>query len=132
MAMKQAVLDRIRVLNKYATNRLLIHISGKRFGHLAILNHEGRKTGKIYRIPIIAEPVENGFMIALTYGRKTDWCANVLTKGGCSLIWKNKEYRLNNPEFVDNEIGLRAFPAILRTGLKTMGIQYFLRLSRIA
>jgi hypothetical protein len=129
--MKQTILDRIRVLNKYATNRLLIHISGKKFGHLAILNHEGRKTGKIYRIPIIAEPVENGFMIALTYGRKVDWCTNVMTKGGCSLLWKNKEYRLKNPEFVDKEIGLRAFPAILRTGLKTMGIQYFLRLSRI-
>ena len=129
--MKQAVFDRIRVLNKYATNRLLIHISGKKFGHFAILNHEGRKTGKIYRIPIIAEPVENGFIIALTYGRKVDWYANILTKGGCSLLWKNKEYRLNNPEFVDKEIGLKAFPAILRTGLKTMGIQYFLRLSRI-
>ncbi|HEY5117939.1 MAG TPA: hypothetical protein VII90_00635 [Anaerolineales bacterium] len=131
MSKKQAVLDRIRVLNKYATNRILIYISGKQFGHFAILNHEGRKTGKKYRIPIIAEPVENGFMIALTYGRKVDWCANVLAKGGCSLIWKNKEYRLNNPEFVNYEIGLKAFPAILRTGLKTMGIQYFLRLSRI-
>jgi hypothetical protein len=132
MTMKQAALDRIRVLNKNGTNRLLIHIAGKKFGHFAILIHEGRKTGKIYRIPIITEPVENGFTIALTYGRKVDWGANVLTKGGCSLLWKNKEYRLNNPEFVDKEMGLRAFPAILRTGLKTMGIQYFIRLSRIA
>lgn len=31
--MKQALLDRIRVFNKYVTNKVLIHISGKEFGH---------------------------------------------------------------------------------------------------
>jgi hypothetical protein len=127
--MKQWVLDRVRVMNKYVTNKLLIRISGKSIGHFAILSHEGRKTGKIYRIPIIAEPVNNGFIIALTYGRKVDWCANVIAKGSCSLFWKNNEYSLQKPEFVDKEIGLNAFPAMFRTGLKVMGIQYFLRLS---
>jgi hypothetical protein len=68
--MKQAMLDRIRVINKYATNKILIHISGKKFGHFAILSHVGRKSGKLYRIPIIAEPTKNGFVIALTYGMK--------------------------------------------------------------
>jgi hypothetical protein len=129
MSIKQTVLDRIRIINKYATNKLLIRISGKGIGHFAILSHEGRKSGKIYKIPIIAEPTDNGFIIALTYGKKVDWCSNVLAKCGCSLLWKNREYVLNNPEFIDKEIGLNAFPAIFRMGLRIMGIQYFLRLS---
>jgi len=70
LAMKQAMLDRIRVLNKQVTNKILIHIAGKRSGHFAILRHVGRKSGKLYRIPIIAEPFQNGFVIALTYGKK--------------------------------------------------------------
>lgn len=131
MAIKQAILDRIRVMNKYVTNKLFINISGKRFGHLAILRHEGRRTGKIYKIPIIAEPTENGFVIALTYGKKVDWCANVVAKDGCSLFWKNKEYLLNHPQFIDKELGLRVFPTLFRAGLKMMGIQYFLSLSRM-
>lgn len=78
--MKQATLDRIRVINKHVTNKILIHISGKKFGHIAILSHVGRKSGKLYRIPIIAEPIKNGFVIALTYGKKVDWYENVKHK----------------------------------------------------
>jgi deazaflavin-dependent oxidoreductase (nitroreductase family) len=127
--MHQVLLDRIRVLNKHLTNKLLIHISGKDLGMFAILTHTGRKSGKLYRIPIIVVPVTNGFVIALTYGRKTDWYENVKAKGGCSLKWKRRDYALINPEFIDQKLGLQAFPALFRAGLRMMGIQYYLRLS---
>lgn len=126
--MKQKTLDRIRIINKHVTNKILVHISGRKFGHLAILSHVGRKSGKLYRIPIIAEPIKNGFVIALTYGKKVDWYENVMAKGGCSLNWKNKEYILINPEFIDKEIGVTAFPDIFQSVLRKMGIQYYLRL----
>jgi deazaflavin-dependent oxidoreductase (nitroreductase family) len=126
--MKQAFRDRVRVMNKHFTNKILIHIAGRRFGHFAILGHTGRRSGKQYRIPIIAEPFENGFVIALTYGRRVDWCDNVLAKGGCSLLWKKKEYLLTTPEFIDKERGGMAFPAILRSVLRKMGIEDYLKL----
>jgi deazaflavin-dependent oxidoreductase (nitroreductase family) len=126
--MKQTTLDRIRVINKQVTNKLMIHISGKRLGHFAILGHVGRKSGTLYRIPIIAEPFQNGFVIALTYGKKVDWYANVAARGSCSLRWKNREYQLVHPEFIDREAGLTAFPAVFRSGLKAMGIKDFLKL----
>lgn len=126
--MKQGILDRIKVMNKYVTNKLLIHISGKNFGHFVVLLHIGRKSGKLYRIPVIAEPVENGFVIALTYGRNVDWYKNVAAKGGCSIIWKNKEYCLVNPEFIDPKVGVLAFPAVFRSVLGRVGIPDYLRL----
>jgi hypothetical protein len=126
--MKQAMLDRIRVMNKYVLNKVMIHICGRRFGHFVILSHVGRKSGRLYRIPLIAEPYENGFVIALTYGKKVDWCANVLAKRGCSLRWKNKDYALIHPVFIPRETGVMAFPKFIRSGLKAMGIEYFLRL----
>jgi deazaflavin-dependent oxidoreductase (nitroreductase family) len=115
-------------MNKHVTNKLLIHIAGRKFGHFAILSHVGRKSGKLYRIPIIAEPFENGFVIALTYGRKVDWYENVKAKGGCSLYWKKKEYSLINPEFIEKETGIMAFPALFRSGLQKMDIQDYLKL----
>jgi deazaflavin-dependent oxidoreductase (nitroreductase family) len=127
--MNQRLLDRIRVLNKYVINKLLIHISGKDLGMFAILTHTGRKSGKLYQIPIIVVPVPNGFVIALTYGRKTDWYENVKAKGGCSLKWKRQELALTHPEFIDQPQGLQAFPALFRLGLKSMGIQDYLHLS---
>jgi deazaflavin-dependent oxidoreductase (nitroreductase family) len=126
--MKQAVLNRVRVFNKYATNKALIHICGKNFGHFAILSHTGRKSGKVYSIPIIAEPVQGGFVIAMTYGKEVDWYKNVAAKGGCSLRWKNQDYTLVHPEFIDPEAGLTAFPAAMRPFLRSAGVKYFLRL----
>jgi deazaflavin-dependent oxidoreductase (nitroreductase family) len=128
LPMKQTLLNRIRSFNKYVTNKILIHISGKKFGHFVILSHMGRKSGKLYRIPIIAEPIKNGFVIALTYGKKVDWYENVKAQGCCTISWKNKEYPLVKPEFIDKEVGLMAFPALFRSGLRIMGVQYYLRL----
>jgi deazaflavin-dependent oxidoreductase (nitroreductase family) len=126
--MDQASLDRIRIINKRFTNKILIHLCGRRSGHFAILSHTGRKSGRQYRIPVIAEPVDEGFMVALTYGKKVDWFKNVMTLGGCELYWKNKEYKLVHPELVDSKIGLPAFPALFRSGLRKMGIKYYLKL----
>ena len=126
--MKQSILDRIRVINKVATNKIMIHICGKGFGHFAILTHVGRKSGKTYRIPIIAEPVQNGFVIALTYGKKVDWYENVAAHGGAALRWKNHDYALIHPEFIDRELGVQAFPAVLRNVLRKIGIEYYLRM----
>ena len=67
-------------------------------------------------------------MIALTYGKQVDWYANVMAKGGCILKWKNREYPLSAPELIDKEVALMAFPVPIRTGLKIMGIEYYLRL----
>jgi deazaflavin-dependent oxidoreductase (nitroreductase family) len=127
---RQAIYDRVRVMNKHVTNKMLIHIAGKPFGHFAILTHVGRKSGQVYRTPIIAEPVEGGFVIALTYGKKVDWLANVLVAGGCELHWKKQDYHLTNPVFIDCEDGLKAFPTPLNRVLKKVGTEYFLKLTK--
>jgi len=116
------------VLNKQVTNRLLIHIAGKKFGHFAVLEHLGLKSGRCYRIPVIAEPLADGFVIALTYGKKVNWYANILASGGCRLRWKERDYALFNPQLIEAEAGLRAFPAFLRFLLRRRGIQFYLKL----
>jgi deazaflavin-dependent oxidoreductase (nitroreductase family) len=128
MATSQSTLDKVRVFNKHVTNKILIHIAGRNFGHFAILTHEGRKSGKLYRIPIIAEPVENGFIIAMTYGKKVDWYENILAKGQCSLHWKHKDYTLVNPQLIDPKIGVTAFPKKLQSVLRRQSIEYYLKL----
>ena len=127
MSTNQSLLDKVRVFNKYVINKILIHIAGRNFGHFAILTHEGRKSGKLYRIPIIAEPLGDGFVIAMTYGKKVDWYGNVKAKGSCSLYWKHKDYVLVNPHFIDAATGLAAFPKRLRPVLGKR-VEYFLLL----
>ncbi|MBN1265708.1 MAG: nitroreductase family deazaflavin-dependent oxidoreductase [Anaerolineales bacterium] len=126
--MKQKTLDRIRVLNKRFTNKLLIHIAGKKATTFGVLGHTGRKSGRLYRIPIIARPYENGFVIAMTYGKKVDWYENVKASGRCTLFWKGKEYSLIYPELISPEHGVTAFPKLLQGMLRNLGIEYFLKL----
>jgi len=127
MSPSQSTLDKVRVFNKYVTNKILIHIAGRDFGHFAILTHEGRKSGKKYRIPVIAEPLGNGFVIALTYGKKVDWYENIKAKGGGWLYWKHKNFTLTNPQFIDAGTALTAFPRRLQPVLRRK-VEYFLML----
>ena len=127
MSTSQSTLDRVRVFNKYVTNKILIHIAGRDFGHFAILTHEGRKSGKKYIIPVIAEPLGNGFVIALTYGKKVDWYENIKAKGGGWLYWKHKDFTLTNPQFIDAGTALTAFPSRLQPTLRKK-VEYFLKL----
>jgi deazaflavin-dependent oxidoreductase (nitroreductase family) len=128
---KQTIRNHVRVLNKHVTNKLLIHIAGKKFGHFAILSHIGRKSGKLYKTPIIAEPIEGGFVIALTYGKKVDWLANVMAKSYCDLFWKKKNYRLINPMIIDRDEGLKSFPSLINRALRMADIEYFVKLSTL-
>jgi deazaflavin-dependent oxidoreductase (nitroreductase family) len=128
MHVSQARLDRIRFFNKRVTNKFLIHLCGRRFGHFAILSHVGRKSGAPYRTPVIAEPLESGFVIALTYGKQVDWLKNILAAGECGLYWKQKEVRLVRPELIDPTGGLPAFPRPIQAALRKIGIEHFVRL----
>jgi hypothetical protein len=42
-------------MNTKFTNKFMIHLAGKRFGHFVVLTHIVRTSGKVYRIPVIAE-----------------------------------------------------------------------------
>jgi len=127
---RQAIYDRIRVMNKHVTNKLLIHIAGKQFGHFAILTHAGRKSSLVYKTPIIAEPIDGGFVIALTYGKKVDWLANIMASGYCDLYWKEQDYHLTTPVLITREEGLKAFPSPLNRVLRKVGTEYFLKLTK--
>ena len=72
--------------------------------------------------------MENGFVIALTYGKKVDWYENVMAKGGASLHWRHKDFTLVNPRFIEPEIGVTAFPSRLQPVLRRKGIEYYLML----
>ena len=126
--MKQKTLDCIRILNKHFTNKLMIHLAGKKRTMFGELGHVGRKSGTQYRIPIITRKVDNGFVFAMTYGKKVDWYANVKASGGGTLFWKGKDYSLINPEYISPEITIPSFPTMLQGILRKMGIEYYHRL----
>ncbi len=103
--------------NRKITNPITRRFAG-RVAPFAIMIHTGRTSGRQFRTPIMAFPVEGGFAIALTYGRGTDWEKNVLAAGRCELVYRQQTFPLANPRMVTRSSSESAFPRIVRTILR--------------
>jgi deazaflavin-dependent oxidoreductase (nitroreductase family) len=117
--------DRIRVFNKYVTNRILRIFAYASRGPFAIIRHVGRRSGKPYETVIMVWPLGEGFVIALTYGPKVDWYRNIVAAGGGSVLWHKRVYAVGRPEPIDVDRALSAFPAPFRAILRRQGVQHF-------
>ncbi len=113
--------DRIRVFNKYVTNRVLRVFVKLSLGPFAIIHHVGRRSGKPYETVIWVWQAPEGFVIALTYGQKVDWLRNLQAAGGGTVYWHGKLYKIGKPEPVDAATALQAFPAFFRLLFRTFG-----------
>jgi deazaflavin-dependent nitroreductase family protein len=121
--------NRIRYFNKRFTNRILALIAGKKASPIALVQHEGRRSGKRYQTPVMAEKSGESFIFALTYGTGVDWYQNVLAAGFCRLHWRGREYPLAHPEVLSPSEGLAAYPNPQRAVLKRLKNNDFFRMT---
>jgi deazaflavin-dependent oxidoreductase (nitroreductase family) len=108
------------------TRPLARHLPG--FG---VVVHTGRKTGRQYRTPVNVfrrRGHADGYVIALTYGRESEWVRNVLAGGGCVLETRGRTVRLTQPRLVHDE-QRRAVPPLIRRMLRLGRVADFLELT---
>ena len=82
-------------INKRSFNKLEIKI-GKR----PVLNVIGRSSGRSYRVPLDAHPVDNGYIFFLMYGTGSDWVQNVLAAGSATLDVDGETVELRSPKII--------------------------------
>jgi deazaflavin-dependent oxidoreductase (nitroreductase family) len=123
--------DRIRVFNKYVTNRILRRFANLPFGPFAIIRHVGRRSGKPYETVIMVWPTGEGFVVALTYGPKVDWYRNMLAAGGGTVFWHRRVYVVGKPEPIDAKTALAVIPTPFRQILERIGLQDFVQVKII-
>ncbi len=88
--------------NFRVTNHLLRPLAGRRPGW-GVVVHTGRKSRRQYRTPVFVFHRDGRFIIALTYGRESQWVRNVLAEGGCALETEGQTVRLLRPRLFRDE-----------------------------
>ena len=117
----------VAAFNLAVTNRITSRFAARLPG-FGIVTHVGRKSGKVYRTPINVFRAPEGFLIALTYGRESEWVKNVVTAGACQLETRGVQYQLSAP-IIMYDPTRRRFPIPVRIVLRLIGANDFMQLS---
>lgn len=126
--LKTQLRKRLLPLLNYTLNPLTRRLAHSRFGPFAVIQHIGRRSGRMYETPIIARKVDDGFIIELTYGEDVDWYKNVVEAGECIVVQQGKEYPVRGLAPLVPEIGRAAFSPIQQAILRALNRQHFVKL----
>lgn len=114
----------------HSNRHLLNRVTGPLARHLpgfGVVVHRGRRTGRSFRTPVNVFRRDDGYVIALTYGRESEWVRNVLAAGGCLLETGGRTVQLTMPRPFHDE-GRRSMPGPVRLILGAVGVNDFLEL----
>lgn len=106
-------------VNKKYLNKVLVHLAGH--GWFVELEHVGRRSGRVFRVPIMAFDRGGAVTVALTYGRGVDWLANLRAAGGGRMRLRDELLVLGPPADLPEAEGRARMPQPPRSLLPVMG-----------
>ncbi len=118
---------RLATFHRLVTNRITIRFASRLPGFGVVMN-VGRKSRKQYRTPVSVFRIPGGFLVALTYGRDSDWVKNVLAAGSCQIETRRLIYDLTAPALI-HDPSRRRFPLVVRFVLSLIDANDLLQLS---
>lgn len=93
-----------------------------------VVTHVGRISRRVYRTPVNLFPAPGGYVVAVSYGRASDWARNVLTAGGCSLQTRGRRVPISRATLVRDR-HRRLVPAPARLVMRLFGVDEFIVLT---
>jgi deazaflavin-dependent oxidoreductase (nitroreductase family) len=112
-------------------NRVQMRSAGMPGTFASVIRHQGRRTGNTYETPVWAVPTEDGFVIAIVYGSRSDWLKNVMASGAAAIVHKGETYPVNQPEVLPMETARAYFPATLQRIHRRIRVDRCLRVRRV-
>ena len=75
----------------------------------AVIVHRGRRSGHLYRTPVMALRRRGNLRVAVLYGEESDWVQNLLAAGNGHVVRGGRTYELVRPRisgrFLTAELG---------------------------
>lgn len=125
------LLNLVRSSNRYLLNPLMLRLAGHKHWYAAAIRHTGRRSGKQYATPVVAERVADGFVIPLPYGTAVDWLQNVLAARRATVLYQGESCDVVQPEVIDAAAALPALSAGRRRTFQRVGIEHYLKVTQV-
>jgi hypothetical protein len=122
------VRDAVRIFNKHLLNPVMLQLAGRKHWYASVIRHSGRRSGKGYATPVVAEHVTGGFIVPLPYGTRVDWLRNVLAAGEATVVAHGQTCDVVGPEILDAPTALPQISPSHRRTFQRLGISNFVRL----
>ena len=94
------VVDTVRRINIRYLNPQQLKDAGQPGAYAELLRHTGRTTGLVHETPLTIHPSDDGFVIGLVYGDRTQWLKNVLAAGRAEVVREGVTYEVDRPQVV--------------------------------
>ncbi|WP_067709551.1 nitroreductase family deazaflavin-dependent oxidoreductase [Nocardia yamanashiensis] len=117
-------------INKRVTNPVL-GVAARVLPGFGIVIHTGRKSGKVYRVPVAVFARDGGYRIALTYGRDVDWVKNIRAAGKFEFETRGKTITLTDP-VVGQDAAVSWAPPLVRQFLVALKVEYYVQARKAA
>ena len=119
-------LNAVRYFNKYILNHFTLLFAGSRVGPFSKLIHKGRKSGRVYKTPVVATYVDDKIIIPLTYGDRVDWLRNILATEQCEIFYRRSRLVAVNPEVISSSEAFTILPEKRRQIFERLKVENFL------
>ena len=105
--------------------------AGKVGSSTAVVHHVGRRSGKSYETPVVAVEHEDCFLVALPYGKRTDWLRNVLSTDKAAIMTGGQSHAVDRPEVISISEATLSFRPKEQRLHRRFGVELALQLHRI-
>ena len=106
-------------------NPALIPIA-RRLPPLAVVRHQGRRSGRTYETPVQAFATETGFIVAMLFTSNANWALNILAADGGEITKGGHRYAISKPRLRGAE-AQADLPAPFGTLMRSLGVEAFLQ-----
>jgi deazaflavin-dependent oxidoreductase (nitroreductase family) len=107
--------------NRHVTNPIQRRWAGVIPLH-GILEHTGRRSGRVYRTPLLTFRRGDTVAFIVGYGPESDWVRNLRAAGAGGLQHRRRHYRLSEIAVLPAEEGSAHLPAPFRLLTRVVGI----------
>jgi deazaflavin-dependent oxidoreductase (nitroreductase family) len=96
----------------------------------AILEHVGRRSGKLYRTPLGVFSTDDGVAILLTYGPDRDWLKNLTSVGRARMQRYGRTFTVTDPRVMPKSVAAPFVKGLWRPIFKRLPFEYAVLLKR--